>query len=383
MKKIIFVTATRADYGKLKSIILSTQKSKNFNTHIFVTGMHNLTTYGSTYKQILKDRIKNVKIFKNQILAEDSDKIFSKTILGFSKFVKKIKPDLVMVHGDRMEPLACAIVCCLNNLKIAHFEGGELSGTVDEIFRHSISKLCNIHFVTNSKAKKRLLQMGELNESVFITGSPDVDLILSKNLPSLPIVKKRYNINYSSFILAIFHPITTDIKNLKFYINNFIKALKLSKENIILIYPNNDLGSDIILKEYKKIKNKNILIFPSLRFEYYLTLLKNCKYIIGNSSSGIMEASYYGTPTINIGNRQNNRANIASIINCGYKSSEILKCIKKNIFDKKIKKTFFFGYGNSKKKILKILNSKKIWKLSNQKQFKDLINNSSLNQKLI
>jgi UDP-N-acetylglucosamine 2-epimerase (hydrolysing) len=383
MKKIIFVTATRADYGKLKSIILSTQKSKNFNTHIFVTGMHNLTTYGSTYKQILKDRIKNVKIFKNQILAEDSDKIFSKTILGFSKFVKKIKPDLVMVHGDRMEPLACAIVCCLNNLKIAHFEGGELSGTVDEIFRHSISKLCNIHFVTNSTAKKRLLQMGELNESVFITGSPDVDLILSKNLPSLPIVKKRYNINYSSFILAIFHPITTDIKNLKFYINNFIKALKLSKENIILIYPNNDLGSDIILKEYKKIKNKNILIFPSLRFEYYLTLLKNCKYIIGNSSSGIMEASYYGTPTINIGNRQNNRANIASIINCGYKSSEILKCIKKNIFDKKIKKTFFFGYGNSKKKILKILNSKKIWKLSNQKQFKDLINNSSLNQKLI
>ena len=383
MKKIIFVTATRADYGKLKSIILATQKSKNFNAHIFVTGMHNLTTYGSTYKQILKDRIKNVKIFKNQILAEDSDKIFSKTILGFSKFVKKIKPDLVMVHGDRMEPLACAIVCCLNNLKIAHFEGGELSGTVDEIFRHSISKLCNIHFVTNSTAKKRLLQMGELNESVFITGSPDVDLILSKNLPSLPIVKKWYNINYSSFILAIFHPITTDIKNLKFYINNFIKALKLSKENIILIYPNNDLGSDIILKEYKKIKNKNILIFPSLRFEYYLTLLKNCKYIIGNSSSGIMEAPYYGTSTINIGNRQNNRANIASIINCGYKSSEILKCIKKNIFDKKIKKTFFFGYGNSKIKILKILNSKKIWKLSNQKQFKDLINNSSLNQKLI
>ena len=374
MKKIIFVTTTRADYGKLKSIIFSTQKIKNFDTHIFVTGMHNLTTYGNTYRQILKDRIKNVKIFKNQILAEESNKVLSKTVLGFSKFVKKIKPDLVIVHGDRMEPLACAIVCCLNNIKIAHFEGGELSGNVDETFRHSISKLSNIHFVTNSVAKKRLLQMGELNDRIFITGSPDVDLILSKNLPSLPIVKKRYNINYSSFILAIFHPITTDIKNLKFYINNFIRALELSKENIILIYPNNDLGSDIILKEYKKIKNKNILIFPSLRFEYYLTLLKNCKCIIGNSSSGIMEAPYYGTPTINIGNRQNNRANIASIINCSYKSIEILKCIKSNIFDKKMKKIYFFGRGNSKKKVLKILNSKKIWKLSNQKQFKDVIN---------
>jgi len=374
MKKIIFVTATRADYGKLKSIIISVQKLKDFNTHIFVTGMHNLNAYGNTHVEIIKDRIKNIKIYKNQILAENADKIFSKTVLGFSKYIKKIKPDLVMIHGDRMEPLACAIVCCLNNIKIAHFEGGELSGTIDEIFRHAISKLCNIHFVTNSIAKKRLLQMGELNDYVFITGSPDVDLILSKNLPSLPIVKKRYNINYSSFILAIFHPITTDIKKLKFYINNFIRALELSKENIILIYPNNDLGSDIIIKEYKKIKNKNILIFPSLRFEYYLTLLKNCKCIIGNSSSGIMEAPYYGTPTINIGNRQNNRANIASIVNCGYESIEILKCIKENIFDKKIKKTYFFGRGNSKKKILKILNSKKIWKLSNQKQFKDLIN---------
>ena len=374
MKKIIFVTATRADYGKLKSIIFSIQKLKNFNTHIFVTGMHNLTTYGNTHVEIIKDQVKNIKIFKNQTISEDGDKIFSKTILGFSKYIKKIRPDLVMIHGDRMEPLACAIVCCLNNVKIAHFEGGELSGTIDEIFRHAISKLCNIHFVTNSIAKKRLLQLGELEDAVYITGSPDVDLILSKNLPSLPDVKKRYDINFSSFVLAIFHPLTTDIKNLRFYINNFISALKLSKDNIILIYPNNDLGSDIIIKEYKKIKNKNILIFPSLRFEYYLTLLKNCKYIIGNSSSGIMEAPYYGTRTINIGNRQNNRANINSISNCGYKCSEIIKCIKKYAPYKKIKKTFFFGHGNSQKKILKILKSKKIWKLSNQKQFKDLVN---------
>jgi UDP-N-acetylglucosamine 2-epimerase (hydrolysing) len=166
----------------------------------------------------------------------------------------------------------------------------------------------------------------------------------------------------------------TGKKDLRLYIINFITALKLSKDNIILIYPNNDLGSDIIIKEYKKIKNKNILIFPSLRFEYYLTLLKNCKYIIGNSSSGIMEAPYYGIRTINIGNRQKNRANINSIINCGYQFSEIIKCIKEYVHHRKIKKTFLFGNGNSQKKILKILKSKKIWKLSNQKQFKDIIN---------
>jgi len=372
MKKIVFVTGTRADYGKLKSIILSVQKIKNYNTSIFVTGMHNLVSHGSTVDEIKKDRIKNIKIFSNQIVGEDASKIISKTILGFSKYIKKEKPDLVIVHGDRVEPLACAIVCCLNNIKIAHFEGGELSGTIDEIFRHSISKLCNIHFVTNSAAKKRLIQMGELSSSVFSTGSPDVDLILSNDLPSLQDTKKRYEIDFKSYAIALFHPVTTDIKNLKKNIHSFIRSLKLSMENIVLIFPNNDLGSDIIIKEYNKIRNKNIRIFPSLRFEYYLTLLKNCKFIIGNSSSGIMEAPYYGVPTINIGDRQNNRVNLESITNCNYESSNILRAIKKLSVTKKFTKSRFFGDGRSASKILKILKSKKIWKMNNQKQFKDI-----------
>jgi len=372
MKNIIFVTATRADYGKLKSIILSCQKIKQFNIHVFVTGMHNLSTYGSTFYEIKNDKVQNIKRFYNQILGENSSKIFSKTVLGFSKYVNKINPDLVVVHGDRIEPLACAVVCCLGNIKLAHFEGGELSGTIDEILRHSISKLSNIHFVTNSIARKRLIQMGELSNSIFITGSPDVDLILSNNLPSLYDVKKKYDIAFKSYVIALFHPVTTDIKNLKKYISNFIRSLKLSKENIVLIFPNNDLGSKIIIEEYKKIRNNNIRIFPSLRFEYYLTLLKNCKFIIGNSSSGIMEAAYYGVATINIGDRQNNRANLESIIDCSYESSSILRAIKKLSVTKKFAKSRFFGDGRSSSKLLKILKSKKIWKISNQKQFKEI-----------
>lgn len=372
MKKIIFVTATRADYGKLKSIILSVQKNKYFNTSVFVTGMHNLASHGNTFLEIKKDRLKNIRIFFNQVVGDDTEKIASKTILGFSKYVKEINPDLVIVHGDRIEPLMCAIVCCLNNIKIAHFEGGELSGTVDEIFRHSISKLCNIHFVTNLIAKKRLVQMGELKSSIFITGSPDVDLILSKKLPSLHDAKKRYEINFDSYIIAIFHPVTTDIKNLKTAICNFVKALKASKKKIILIYPNNDLGSEIIIKEYRKIKNKNIKVFPSIRFEHYLTFLKNSEFIIGNSSSGVIEAPYYGIPTINVGNRQNNRANLESIINTTYKYEEILNQIKKIGNKRRFKKSFFFGFGKSRQRVLKILNNKRIWKLNNQKQFKDI-----------
>ena len=132
------------------------------------------------------------------------------------------------------------------------------------------------------------------------------------------------------------------------------------------------MGSDIIIKEYKKIRNKNIKIFPSLRFEYYLTLLKNCKFIIGNSSSGIMEAPYCGVPTINVGNRQNNRANLESITNCNYQSSEILRAIKKFSVTKKFTKSKFFGDGRAAAKLLKIIKSKKIWKINNQKQFKDI-----------
>jgi len=372
MKKIIFVTATRADYGKLKSIILSIQKLKKFNVHVFVTGMHNLSAYGNTFYEIKNDKVHNIKKFHNQILGENSSKIFSKTVLGFSKYVNKINPDLVVIHGDRIEPLACAVVCCLNNIKLAHFEGGELSGTIDEILRHSISKLSNIHFVTNSIAKKRLIQMGELSNSIFITGSPDVDLILSNNLPSLYDVKKKYDIAFKSYAIALFHPVTTHIKNLKKYISNFIRSLKLSKENIVLIFPNNDLGSKVIIKEYKKIRNNNIKVFPSLRFEYYLTLLKNCKFIIGNSSSGIMEAPYYGVATINIGDRQNNRANLESITNCSYESSKILRAIKKFSVTKKFITSSFFGDGRSAAKLIKILKSKKIWKINNQKQFRDI-----------
>ncbi len=374
MKKIIFVTATRADYGKLKSVIISSQKIKKFKTHVFVTGMHNISMYGNTNDHIKKDKIKNIFLFRNQRLGENHEKILSKTILGFSNYVKKIKPDLVIIHGDRIEPLGCAIVCCLNNIKVAHFEGGELSGTVDEIFRHSISKLCNIHFVSNSVSKKRLIQLGEVINNIYITGSPDIDLILSKQLPTLEKVKNRYGIKFKKFSVAIFHPVTTDINNLKKNIGQFIKVLSLSKKNYILIYPNNDLGSKIILQSYKKIKFKNVKIFPSLRFEYYLTLLKNSKFIIGNSSSGIIEAPYYGTPTINIGDRQKNRAKINSIINCSYNYRSILKSIKKlDKSDKKYKKkNFYFGYGNTNKKVMKILLSKRIWRTNNQKQFLDI-----------
>lgn len=373
MKKIVFVTSTRADYGKIKSLVSVMQNNRNYKVFIFVTGMHNLKKYGSTYEEITKDKLKNIHRFNNQKKSNKMDIILSSTIDGLSKFVKKVSPDLIIIHGDRVESLAGAIVGCLNNIKTAHIEGGEVSGTVDEILRHSISKLSHVHFVTNFRAKKRLIQMGERNSSIHIIGSPDVDIIKSDKLPKIEEVKKWYSIKFNDYAVAIMHPVTTDIKNLKKNCKIFVNSLIKSKKKFVLIYPNNDTGNEIILNEYYKIKNVNIKILPSMKFEYYLTLLKNSKFIIGNSSSGIMEAPYYGIRTINIGNRQNRRAKLKTIKNCDFKQSTLIKLIKKYYDINKVKKKIeFFGNGKSFKKFSIILSSNKVWKVENQKEFQDI-----------
>ena len=152
-KKILFVTCTRADYGKLKSLIIKIQKNDHFISRVFVSGMHNMKIYGSTYAAILNDKIKGIYRYSNQSKAlKKMDQILINTMRGFSSFLIRYKPDLVIVHGDRIEPLACALSSILNNFLIAHIEGGEVSGTVDEMLRHSISKISHVHLVSNKMA---------------------------------------------------------------------------------------------------------------------------------------------------------------------------------------------------------------------------------------
>lgn len=327
-KKIVFITGTRADYGKIKNVIQGLQSQNYFNVSLFVTGIHNLKDFGSTYLQIISDNIKNITRYNNQKFNEPMDKVFYKTCEGFSSFIKKEKPDLVIVHGDRAEALACAITACLNGIKVGHIEGGEVSGTVDEILRHSISKIANLHFVANGKAKKRLIQLGEDKKNIYVTGSPDIDVLLKSKLPSINSVKKKYSINFRKYSIAVFHPVTTEFEKLDLQLKEYIEALKESSLNYVLILPNNDFGVKKIMNYYKKITSNNFRKLPSMRFECYLSLLKNSEFIIGNSSSGIIEAPYFGVNTINIGSRQKNRSKLNSIINCNFDKIKILNCIK-------------------------------------------------------
>ena len=372
-KKILFITCTRADYGKLKSTIINIQKNNNFISGVFVSGMHNMKRYGSTYEEIINDKIHGIYRYSNQTKNMRMDEILMSTMRGFSPFLIRYNPDLVIVHGDRIEPLACALSSLLNNFLVAHIEGGEVSGTVDEMLRHSISKISHLHLVSNKTARKRLIQMGENKKYIFEVGSPDVDLILSDSLPKLDSARKRYNISFGKFSIVIIHPVTTNLKNLKRESEIFFSALVKTNLNYIVLFPNNDLGSEMILKEIHKLKSNNrFKIFPSIRFEYYLTLLKNSKFIIGNSSSGIIEAPYFGVTTINIGTRQNNRLKTKLIKNISFNEKKIVNIINK-VKNRKIIKRNFFGKGNSAKKIEKFLLSNKIWNVSKQKSFIDLI----------
>lgn len=373
MKKIIFLTGTRADFGKMKPLIQILESHQEFVPYIFVTGMHLLETYGFTLIEVERCGFKNISTFKNDTHEASMDLTLAKTITGFSEFVKEIQPDLIVIHGDRVEALAGAIVGSLNNILVAHVEGGELSGTIDELLRHATSKMSHIHFVSNNQAKSLLVQMGELPASIYCIGSPDVDIMFSTELPSLEIAKSYYSISFKDYAIAMFHPVTTERNQMEDYAKEFVKALLNSGKNYIVVFPNNDMGSQTILDAYQLLNgHPNFRIFPSIRFEYFLTLLKNSKFIIGNSSVGVREAPYYGIPTVNIGTRQHNRAFSNTIINSDYNSSNILEGIEQINKDVLLSKTSYFGNGNSAEEFLKTLQLDSFWETNHQKQFRKL-----------
>lgn len=376
MKKIVFLSGTRADWGKIKVLVQKVKESKKFEYKIFACGMHLLELYGNTFIEIYKDGFDEVFLAKPYKHQEKMDLALSECIKRFSNFIKEYKPDLIVVHGDRLEALSGAIVGAFNNILVAHIEGGEVSGTIDESIRHSISKLAHLHFVANNEAKKRLLQLGEREEDIFVIGSPDIDLMLG-DLPSMQEVQEHYyqikpfNGDYAIFL---YHPVTTEEKNLQKNITQTLKALKKSALNYIVIYPNNDLGSKTILKAYKSLEgDSHFALFKSLKFEAFLTLLKNARFIIGNSSAGIREAPIYAIPCINLGSRQEGRYKESEgIISVKESEKEILSAIER-VKNLSLDSSLEFGAGESAKEFINVLENGGIWSKKLQKKFVDML----------
>jgi len=368
-RHIVFVTGTRADYGKLKSLIAASDEIPNVEVTIFVTGMHLLDRFGQTWVEVQNSGVGQLFPFINQNDEDSMDAILGKTISGFSDFVKARKPDLIVVHGDRVEALACACVGALNNILVAHVEGGELSGTVDGLIRHAITKMSHIHLASNEEAASTLYQLGEARESVFLIGSPDIDVMESEALPNLDEVKAHYGFDFNEYGILLFHPVTTELDQVSSQADEVADGVLASGLPFIVVLPNNDAGSGDIVRSYRRFEGApSIRVYPSIRFEAFLTLLRNARVIVGNSSAGIREAPHFGVPTVNVGSRQMDRVSSASVIDVAPLSDDISRGVAEALQAPRTRSRRY-GAGDSAQRFRSLLESDVIWGTTLQKRF--------------
>ena len=372
-RKVLFLTATRADFGKLKSLMRVVSDAEEFECFIFATGMHMLARYGSTVQEIYKSGFHNVHPYINQDGSVNSqmDLVLANTITGLGLHIRESQPDLLVVHGDRVEALAGAIAGALNNVRVAHIEGGEVSGTVDEVLRHAVTKLSHIHFVANEEAAVRLRQMGEAVNSIFIIGSPDTDIMFSTALPDLDEVKRHYEIPFDEYGIVLYHPVTTEQGQIRDHACELVSALLESGRNYVIIHPNNDHGAETILQEMERLRSvPRFRFIPSMRFEYFLVLMKNAFVMVGNSSAGVREAPAYAVPAVNIGSRQNRRFRCESILDVEENREAILRALTE--LPRGLEPTTYFGRGNCASAFLQVLQRPEVWTLPKQKLFNDV-----------
>jgi GDP/UDP-N,N'-diacetylbacillosamine 2-epimerase (hydrolysing) len=365
-KKICLITTNRADYGLQKSLISILKSSKKINFKIIVTGAHLEKKFGYSVNEIFED--KNKVSFKFREIPKKDNSLstllsMSRSLKKFSIILNKAKPDTVIILGDRYEMLTAAIACMIQNITIAHLYGGEITeGSSDNDIRNAISKLANLHFVSHDSHKTRLINMGENPKNIFNVGGLGAENIRLMKLHNKKIIEKKFSINLSKKnIFVAFHPVTKEPFKTKKYFMALITAAKKFREiNFIFSYPNPDPESNKIIEILEKEKrNKNFYIIKSFGQKYFFSLLNNMSGIIGNSSSGILEAPSFKIGTLNIGKRQEGRMQSRSIINCLPNTKAIKLGIKKILsitFNKKLKKIKNIYYKkNTAKHIAKVL----------------------------
>lgn len=361
-KKIAFLTGTRADYGKIKHLI--TSLDPNFEVLIIATGMHLMESYGYTIKHLKDEGLARIETFKNQDVDSAMPEVLANTILGLSELLEKEEIDLLVIHGDRVESMAGSITAALINIRVAHIEGGEISGTVDNLMRHSISKLSQHHFVTNNSAADTLRKLGEADSQIYEIGSPDLDIIESGRIPEILEVKSHYDISFEHYGILLFHPITTELESLESQMIEICKAVTSTNFPWVVIQPNNDTGSNIVREKLQTLKDpKMFKHIKSMRFEYFVGLMQNSLLLLGNSSAGIMEAPHLGIPSVNIGTRQRNRfkeEDIPSIINSEADFKSILNAIEQTKHINALP-TKSFGDGNAAKRFNAVLQNEAFW----------------------
>ena len=365
-RRIIITTGTRAEYGLLRPVLQKISKNKNLQLFLIVTGTHLSKKHGMTINEIRKDGFKifqTMKFLPKENTNLHTAKSLGNGIIDFAKIFNKINPDINVVLGDRPEVLASAISAYTMNIPNAHIHGGDVSGNIDEYTRHAITKISNIHFPATQKSKNRIVKMGENPKSVLFVGSPSIDDIQSGKISSNAYIEKKYGIDLNQkFIVLLYHPVTTRINNIKNSIKSILHAVASFNLPTIIISPNSDSGSNIINNEIEKFEKKynSVKLFSSIPRDDFLCLLNNSGILVGNSSSGIIEGSYLGTPVVNIGPRQNGREQSSNVINVKNESKILIKNAIRKALKTKRKKSLLYGNGTSSQKITRHLEKIKL-----------------------
>ena len=370
-KKICVTINNRANYARIKTLLLEIKKNKKFELQILLGASAILSRFGELDHILKKDGFKRYKKIYSIVEGENLTTMAKSTglsIIEISTFFENHRPDAVIVVADRFENLSVAISASYLNIPLIHIQGGEVTGSIDEKVRHSITKLSDIHFVATKRSRDFLIRMGENKKSVFLTGCPSIDIAL-KAKSKLPqnFFKKNKGVgnvpkNNDKYIVVIHHPETTKFHQTYNQIQQTIDAvIKIKNMKIVWLWPNIDAGSDIISKQLRILRENqlvnNISFFKNFAPEEYIKLIYNSECLVGNSSSGIRESSFLSIPVVNIGARQTNREQGYNVLNVGHNKDEIYKAIITQVKKKRIKKSLIYGDGYAYKKILKILNN--------------------------
>lgn len=366
-RTILFITERRADYSRLKPIMKQVQKSKKLQLRLVVTGMHLLKNFGETKGVIERDGFKiDAKIPMFKANAKDDGaamaEAMGRVLQGLPGVLKKFKPDIVFCGFDLGAHLAAAIVAMHMNIHVAHIQGGEVSGTIDEVLRHACTKFSHLHFAATEQSRKRIIKLGENPKYVYNVGSPSLNTIKSITYPGKAAIFKKYGLDpKKNLILLLQHPVTTEVDDAVAQIQQTIAAVhginKKHNTQALAIYSNNDAGGKRIVKE---LKQSGIIVFPHIVYEDFLRLLKHASVLVGNSSAGIHEAPSFNLPTVNIGTRQQFRERGKNVLDVSNNKIHIQAAIEKSLFDKNHIKMIQFGTnpydnGNTALRIVKIL----------------------------
>lgn len=370
MRKIAVITGTRAEYGILKSVLKEIEANAGLQLSLIVIGMHLSLEFGYTVGEINRDGFKigaKIAVLHSEDTKVSMAKSIGECLSRTAEALEKIKPDILVVLGDRSEMLVGAVAATYMGIPIAHIHGGDVSGNVDEPVRHAITKLAHIHFAATEESAERIKRMGEEPWRVHVVGAPGLDLILGQKASEPEKIAAKYGLDLSKpVLLAVQHSVVTEAEEAASQIRQTLEAIKDLGFQTVLIYPNADAGGRRMIKVIKEYEMLPLLkTYKSVAHEDYLGLMRLASVMVGNSSSGIIEAPSFGLPVVNIGTRQIGRQRAGNVIDVDYDKQEVTKAIKKALDDKRFREKVKrcenpYGDGKAGKRIAKILSEIKL-----------------------